>query len=103
MSTRSCFSRRAARIPRAVFAWVLCTAACDAPPGPDTGMDAGSIDAGADAAPDAGPWTGAGCNVETGVECDGDWSDRCDPICRPGQCCSPVRGEFTCVARAEDG
>ncbi len=62
-------------------------------------MDAGT-DAGADAGP---PWTGPGCNPTDGIECDGDWTDRCEPGCEASECCAPVGGSFSCVARGTDG
>ncbi|MDQ3031147.1 MAG: lysyl oxidase family protein [Myxococcota bacterium] len=50
-----------------------------------------------------GPSTHAGCNPVDGVECDGDWSDRCSPACSADQCCSPQRNSMTCVPRNPDG
>ncbi|MCB9595512.1 MAG: hypothetical protein H6719_22520 [Sandaracinaceae bacterium] len=72
--------------------------------------DAGLVDAGLDDAGlvDAGPqdasvWVGPGCDPVHGIECDGDWTGRCDPACAATECCSPQYGEFTCVARDADG
>lgn len=75
--------------------------ACDGDPPPaDAGMDAG-LDAGMlDGGP---PWTGPGCDPADGIECDGDWSGRCDPACDASECCSPQRGRFECVPRGADG
>lgn len=86
--------------------FVLTLCACDGstPPadaGMDAAVDAGPGDAGAS---DAGPpWTGPGCNPTEGIECDGDWTDRCTPACAASECCAPLGGAFSCVARGEDG
>jgi len=80
----------------------------------DAGTDAGPGDAGADSGTDAGtdagredagppPWVGPGCDPERGVECDGDWTGRCDPACEASECCSPQNGAFVCAPRGEDG
>ena len=62
-----------------------------------------------DAAPpsDAGPMEDGGlpfgCNASSGVDCDGDYTDRCTPACTADQCCSPQHGTFTCMPRNADG
>src|SRR5689334_2596694 len=59
--------------------------------GHDTGTppppDGGPTDAGTrpDAHFDAGP-VPEGCDPVSGIECDGDWSDRCTPACAASQC-----------------
>ena len=65
---------------------------------PDTGaFDGGPPDTGTF---DAGPPTPReGCNPETGIECDGDWAERCSPACPSGECCSPQMGRFACMPR----
>ncbi|MCA9607436.1 MAG: hypothetical protein KC619_17640 [Myxococcales bacterium] len=83
------------------------------PPGMDAGIDAAmdvdaGTDAGVDAGSDAGPidaavWVGPGCDPTVGIECDGDWTDRCDPACAPTDCCSPQNGAFTCMRRTAEG
>ncbi len=91
---------------------------CGTPPatdaGPDGGMDGGtdagldagldgSTDAPTDAGSDAAVWVGEGCNIDRGLECDGDWSGRCAEPCGSSACCSPINGEFVCAPRAADG
>lgn len=74
--------------------------------GLDGGEDAGASDSGIDAAPrtDAGEtWTGEGCDPVRGIECDGDWSGRCEPGCAADECCSPQNGEFRCMRRTALG
>ncbi|MCB9596819.1 MAG: hypothetical protein H6719_29115 [Sandaracinaceae bacterium] len=91
---------------RPLLVLALCLIGCDsAPPAVDGGgMDAAIADSGSDAGVDAGPpWSGPGCNPTDGIECDGDWTDRCDPGCAATECCAPVGGSFSCVARTEDG
>lgn len=70
---------------------------------PDAGAtdDAPPMDSGP--RPDTGGIVPEGCNPETGIECDGDWSDRCSPACAPTECCSPQHGRFACVARDGSG
>lgn len=50
-----------------------------------------------------GPVPHVGCNPDDGVECDGDWADRCTPACAATECCSPQRNRMTCVPRNADG
>ncbi len=62
--------------------------------------------------PDAGPQPP--CNPTDGIECDGDWADRCTPACAATECCSPQialarmsggrpASPFVCVARDAAG
>ncbi len=86
-----------------VPALILLLSACDGGGGShDAGTDASqsSMDAGTDGGP---PWTSPDCNPEIGIECDGDWADRCTPACSASQCCAPQDGRFSCVDRAADG
>ncbi len=53
--------------------------------------------------PDTGGIVPPGCSPGVGIECDGDWSDRCSPACAAGECCSPQHGRFACVARDGSG
>jgi hypothetical protein len=52
--------------------------------------------------PDSGPIP-EGCHPDVGIECDGDWADRCTPGCPDTQCCSPQGGRFECVDRDAGG
>lgn len=103
---------RCAGVPSACEA--LTASECAAQPGCslEAIADAGSMDASVptDAPrPDAGPRpdTGGlvpeGCHPSDGIECDGDWSDRCTPACAASECCSPQHGRFACVARDAEG
>lgn len=115
--------------------WVLCAAICalgcddgngDGDDAGMGGMDAGRADSGGggddsgldsggggdiDAGPvetDSGPPPATMCDPVRGIECDGDWSDRCSPACGAGECCSPNlgvngMGVFDCVPRHADG
>lgn len=85
----------------------------DSGPPIDTGTPS-PIDSGTDSGmtPDAGPMCATppegpppfpGCNPTEGIECDGDWSDRCSPACSASQCCSPQRNGFACVPRGVGG
>ena len=77
---------------------------------PDAGFD-GGFDGGTDASlpdtstPDAMRPDAAieGCDLVSGVECDGDWAGRCAPECGVDECCSPQSGRFECVPRDAEG
>jgi hypothetical protein len=97
---------------RALFCVLLAFTGCDGSSSPDAGMGDGGMDGGreSDAGRDAGPrWIGPGCNLSDGIECDGDWTDECDPECDADECCAPLwassttRSEHVCIARGADG
>jgi hypothetical protein len=83
---------------------------CESPPIDGGARDASMRDAGPrpDGGPAAcgtpeGPLPFEGCNPESGIECDGDWSDRCTPACSATECCIPLSNSFTCVERGDGG
>ena len=69
----------------------------------DAGRDAATPPVDSGPRPDTGGIVPAGCNPADGIECDGDWSDRCSPACASTECCSPQHGRFECTVRNEDG
>lgn len=88
----------------------------------DAGADAGAFepDAGSDGGtsmPDGAivdPPPATECDPVGGVECDGDWTGRCDPACAPTECCVPratlgdsrlteATGVFRCMPRDAEG
>lgn len=92
---------------------IFVLAACgddDRPATSDGGMDAAAPDAGPPDAgppdtgpPDAGRWIGPGCNPDGGVQCDGDWEDKCGGACTADECCTPQHGRFVCLGRGDGG
>lgn len=72
--------------------------AMDAPPATDALSPPGD-GADTDGAASDAPVVPPGCNPDGGIECDGDWADRCSPACAASECCSPQSGAFRCMPR----